>query len=447
MDPAKYALSKSLALTCDENPLKTNVIKSTKEQGKLGIPIELVYIAGLVLSGKKFTPSTSSPLNSMLQDDFTRLQENYTNARETLFVDNHKSGDGLALKSKERTFYLSPRIIPTREQQQIIDNDISKKRNELEADADAVVQELLKNERQADMTNDKRKTKRNAKNSKNNNKKSPNPEIKKSPPFPLGTARYESSPKVDPTKSTEPSFQTLDDISSRKNPPSSVEKNSGVDGGESGDSGNGDAWISVVTKSLKLNPVLSNLETDGNTSHKSSKDTERFVALLDMQAVATTKINNELLLDDDRKSTNTEPKEDCRAESYLLVAKNSVHPNSNKIPHVSITTNQSLHTKKTEEQDKIQKLENALSLKDIQLENERISHNKELRAEKERFQNSIQDLQLRLYITETRLKTYQDALDQHVESVASNLSNNYTPSLPAKRSTLGIGKMIPSSQR
>ena len=45
------------------------------------------------------------------------------------------------------------------------------------------------------------------------------------------------------------------------------------------------------------------------------------------------------------------------------------------------------------------------------------------------------------------LRVYQDALDQHLESVASYLFNNYTSLLPAKKGTLGISQMILLSQR
>jgi hypothetical protein len=82
--------------------------------------------------------------------------------------------------------------------------------------------------------------------------------------------------------------------------------------------------------------------------------------------------------------------------------------------------------------------------KDQQLEN-RMMHVKALREEKERCEDSMQDLQLRLYISETRLKTYQDSLEQHVESVASNLSNNFTPSSPMRRGGRGVAQDPPLS--
>ena len=87
---------------------------------------------------------------------------------------------------------------------------------------------------------------------------------------------------------------------------------------------------------------------------------------------------------------------------------------------------------KTQEQ-RIQDLEMKLSLVNQQLRDERTVHTNALRREKERAENTIQDLQLRLYISETRLKTYQDALEQHVQSVAANVSSNYTPSSPTRK--------------
>jgi hypothetical protein len=83
--------------------------------------------------------------------------------------------------------------------------------------------------------------------------------------------------------------------------------------------------------------------------------------------------------------------------------------------------------------------------KNQQLHENRMMHAKALREEKERCEDNMQDLQLRLYISKTHLKTYQDSLEQHVESVASNLSNNFTPSSPMRRGGRGVAQDPPSS--
>mmetsp|Transcript_8191 Transcript_8191/g.12577 ORF Transcript_8191/g.12577 Transcript_8191/m.12577 type:complete len:457 (-) Transcript_8191:165-1535(-) len=71
-------------------------------------------------------------------------------------------------------------------------------------------------------------------------------------------------------------------------------------------------------------------------------------------------------------------------------------------------------------QNKIKILEMQLQKKDQELEMAHNSHFKALQTAEERWQERIQALQLRLYISETRLKVYEDALSQHVDSVRKN---------------------------
>ena len=79
--------------------------------------------------------------------------------------------------------------------------------------------------------------------------------------------------------------------------------------------------------------------------------------------------------------------------------------------------------------DQIKRLELQLLQKDKQLLMEQKNHDKTLRQEKERSADQIQALQMRLYISETRLKNYEDALNQHIEAVSKNTSNSYKPSI------------------
>ena len=83
--------------------------------------------------------------------------------------------------------------------------------------------------------------------------------------------------------------------------------------------------------------------------------------------------------------------------------------------------------------DRIHSLELELLQKDKQLLKEQQNHAKAMRQEKECSVDQIQALQMRLYISETRLKSYEDALDQHIEAVSNNTSNSYKPSLPYDR--------------
>lgn len=57
-----------------------------------------------------------------------------------------------------------------------------------------------------------------------------------------------------------------------------------------------------------------------------------------------------------------------------------------------------------------------------QLEQERAAHAKEMARVKQQHDDLVQGLQLRLYISETKLRTYQEALEEHVNAVANNVA-------------------------
>lgn len=50
---------------------------------------------------------------------------------------------------------------------------------------------------------------------------------------------------------------------------------------------------------------------------------------------------------------------------------------------------------------------------------ERLGHTKRLRNEKERYESLIQALQLRLYISENKLRMYEEALEKHSDAVSA----------------------------
>mmetsp|Transcript_1453 Transcript_1453/g.2149 ORF Transcript_1453/g.2149 Transcript_1453/m.2149 type:complete len:444 (-) Transcript_1453:45-1376(-) len=68
----------------------------------------------------------------------------------------------------------------------------------------------------------------------------------------------------------------------------------------------------------------------------------------------------------------------------------------------------------------VENLQIELRRKDQQLQMARNAHSKEIQVAEEKWQERIQALQLRLYISETRLKVHEDALAQHVDLVTKN---------------------------
>mmetsp|Transcript_8115 Transcript_8115/g.19620 ORF Transcript_8115/g.19620 Transcript_8115/m.19620 type:complete len:138 (+) Transcript_8115:711-1124(+) len=75
-------------------------------------------------------------------------------------------------------------------------------------------------------------------------------------------------------------------------------------------------------------------------------------------------------------------------------------------------------------EERIQQLEEALKAKDQELQQEKQANAKMLSQKQQQFDDQVQALQLRLYISETRLKTFEDALEQHVQAVASNVATS-----------------------
>ena len=79
---------------------------------------------------------------------------------------------------------------------------------------------------------------------------------------------------------------------------------------------------------------------------------------------------------------------------------------------LSISETASPHDEVAILQTKMRQLELELARKDELLRNERAAHAKALQLEKEQSQERLQGLQLRLYISETRLQTFEDGLEE-----------------------------------
>lgn len=73
---------------------------------------------------------------------------------------------------------------------------------------------------------------------------------------------------------------------------------------------------------------------------------------------------------------------------------------------------------------RVSDLENDLAKAKRRSKEENLAHAQALRKEKERYENLIQALQLRLYISENKVRTYEDALGNHIESVCA-INNSF----------------------
>ena len=96
-------------------------------------------------------------------------------------------------------------------------------------------------------------------------------------------------------------------------------------------------------------------------------------------------------------------------------------------------------------------LENDLAEANRRSREERLAHTTALRREKERHENLVQALQLRLYISENKVRTYEDALEKHIESISvindsgcSIKKSNYEERMPS--SPLLISKVLKNAR-
>jgi hypothetical protein len=111
--------------------------------------------------------------------------------------------------------------------------------------------------------------------------------------------------------------------------------------------------------------------------------------------------------------------------STVCVNTTTTNEEPNNTTHNNDNNADSINTMSLE--NRVRELELQLAKKDLELQQERQVHAKAMSQKHLDFDNQIQALQLRLYISETRLKNFQDALEQHVEAVSSNISfeNNH----------------------
>jgi hypothetical protein len=196
-------------------------------------------------------------------------------------------------------------------------------------------------------------------------------------------------------------------------------------------------WVAVKKKGSKSDPPTRN-----EASKDDYKDNDT-LADNPKEDASSEDLEQEKCLEEKPKQTEIEDRDENQADnaigSYISTAIQPSAPNSRldppeiSLPSFEGAPDDEKLQETTEERFMIRLLEIQLAQKEQQLQDERQAHAKAMQKEKERCDDLIQAFQLRLYISETRLKTYQDALEHHVEAVASNLSNNFTPSSPMRR--------------
>lgn len=406
------------SLTVDLASKKVGLdVQLTEDQRLLGILPPLVYIAGLVLCNKTGNPSTSPsispPFSSALQDQFLELQKiyfthtNYGNESESTCSKSRISTRAKNLDD-HKNYHLSPRLVPSLQQRNFIHRDVVAKLKELEVQANIVANELLTNERGSKNTLLRK--------NKNSKKKA----LQKNIPI---EHRSDSSKNEQDLQSdlkdglncSTVSSETLSDFLQIQNQRSE----------EGADADDSNSWVAVKQRGLKSGPKF---EVDAQTPG--------VVELTELNDVGSIDhIGNASMIDqpkqredkgDERGSNSTNGFMFTTTDQYLR----SVQSNTSREEAYSNLNTSNLHgtTDITINElelgalnQRINNLEKLVAQKDEQLADERRLRTKSVREIKENFEDQIQALQMRLYISDTRLKNYQDALEQHVQTVANNV--------------------------
>lgn len=127
---------------------------------------------------------------------------------------------------------------------------------------------------------------------------------------------------------------------------------------------------------------------------------------------------------DDHNTNSTNTNNTTETNTYLHTLNQT---NSNGVNHTTTTNTNPFQTLLQHQHKRIihhlEQLEMALTMKETQIVEERQHHMKTIREMKEGYEDQIQALQMRLYISETRLKNYEDALEQHIQTVKKNIPN------------------------
>ena len=421
MEQTVEALIEELALE-ESSPLLS--FEPTNEQSTIGIPAFLIYLSGLVListGSKNNTPAISS-FTPTQEERFQKYQKLYYGEEFTSGNSNNNNNDD------DRLYRFSPRMLPTANQQKSIGNDIQQKLKELESQSDLAAKDLLEtwtetalpssSSSSSKKSNTKDKKRRKNKKKRNNTAALANPMSEKE--------------QQDETAISSPSKTRSEVLMAIQNETSILLSKQE----ETDDSS---LWVAVEKKNHHHHhrglSKQKKITTTINNSNKNHDMTNRVVSLsLDMNENidTTTTTNNDTtfvvppsspLVDNNNHKldeTNKITEENKTNDDQHPIGKTS----QDEAKNGSTVTNNS--TKSLEE--RILELEYLLEQKENELQEERIAHTKELSKKNLEFDNQIQALQLRLYISETRLKTYQDALSEHMNKVSNNIATSSSSS-------------------
>ena len=430
------ASSPTAATTTTTNNKQPWLPQRSEQQKALHIPAHLVYLYGLVVVAK-WKKEGVVEYEEAQQHQFATLQKLYhqtvrvlTEERMEETEDDDADGIPSPPTLPTRLFQLSPSLQPSRaEDQEKIEQDVRDKMAELLQLADQRSLELLLEQETAVVKKTKQPRKRVA-------------------------PKQNPTPIVEEPAAVLVPHQTLQQVLHQIQVPHSA----------TADDNNPKDWISVGRGSTKKKEQPSKSQWKETPNQNKVMPSQQLPAawknrpssneghdLLDKKANSSAPIIAAATADDaaavnktkavvettstidDKEVTLVEMEAkitDVSDNAVSVDALNNSQQKSKSIVNTSATENKSptepllpgpLPQSQThDDKNRVQELQRQLIEKDRQLEHQQQEHARELRKQRDQSEIRLQALQLRLYICETKLKTYEDALEDHVRAVANN---------------------------
>lgn len=376
MDQAAESLIEEIAKGEVDSVNSLLKLMPSDEQKDLSIPSSSIYIAGVLLLSKKFTLKTfKHPYSNEVQSQYQNLQKLY----------NEK------LPNKEReikVYQLSPRIIPTKDQLSLIQKGFNRKVQDLDKEAKSIAAKLI--------SEDKTEKHSNSRHTKMNSKKKYLVAARKQRAKSNDDdSQLEESAGMNDDKVSTPISESLQDLMKMQiTSDNEIPEEDGT-------------W-SIVSKKKRV-VVEEKEDNNRNTEEKSYESTLPDAAKKRINRIPETKndTKDDSLATESKLSLSESDTKDRELQDMNQDNANNGHDIFIESSKVQIDKHGIMKL-----QSRIKELELVLNEKD-----------KEIRKTKETYDDQIQALQMRLYISETRLKTHQDALQQHIHTVASNTSS------------------------
>ena len=373
MDQAAESLIEEIAKGEVKNVNSLLKLMPSDEQKDLSIPSSSIYIAGVLLLSKKFTLKTfKHPYSNEVQSQYQNLQKLY----------NEKLPNK---ESEIKVYQLSPRIIPTKDQLALIQKDFNRKVQDLDKEAESIAAKLI--------SEDKTEKHSNSRHTKMNSKKKYLVAARKQRAKSNDDdSQLEESADMNDDKVSTPISESLQDLMKMQiTSDNEIPEEDGT-------------W-SIVSKKKRV--VVEDKEGNNrNIEEKSYESTLPDAAKKRINRIPETKndTKDDSLATESKLSLSESDTKDRELQDMNQDNANNGHDIFLESSKVQIDKHGIMKL-----QSRIKELELVLNEKD-----------KEIRKTKETYDDQIQALQMRLYISETRLKTHQDALQQHIHTVASN---------------------------